>query len=69
MVTAEPEIQTAPADSNSNSTNSPMRIMVENGKLESLESSSHDINKRGSQSMIDLRFYDKGKVGNLYSLH
>merc|ERR1712037_625397 len=48
-VTTEPEIQAAPADSNSNS---PIRIKVENGKLDRDESKS--------TSMIDLRFYDKG---------
>jgi hypothetical protein len=49
MVTTEPEIQTAPADSNS-----PIRIKVENGKLDRDESKS--------TSMIDLRFYDKGNL-------
>ena len=51
MVTTEPEIQAAPADSNSNS---PIRIKVENGKLDRDESKS--------ASMIDLRFYDKGNL-------
>ena len=53
MVTTEPEIHAAPADSNSNS-NSPIRIKVENGKLDRDESKS--------TSMIDLRFFDKGNL-------